>query len=225
MNLIARLKEKRQAKEKYVPKRVKTVANKAVLPYGSINFGGRTPVTRGKIKAALEKAMEESNKKKKERQRFRLIDESDVEDVDLVNGEEDEEDEEEEVPLQGKGKKKDGSSIITPKEKSAKKGKVGVSDPEVKGTSCKRRKRTQRKIDIVGREEWFAGLIMLKGRVIDPVVVVMFGMKELLEKLEVQGWTHLFLCIFLAMYGEATLHFYMNFKVLENGQVSTEVRE
>ncbi|XP_075092293.1 anaphase-promoting complex subunit 11 [Nicotiana tabacum] len=60
--------------------------------------------------------------------------------------------------------------------------------------------------------------MMLKGRVIDPAVVTMFGTKELLE---VQGWTYLFLCSLTVIYGEAMLHFYMNFKVLENDQLSS----
>lgn len=65
---------------------------------------------------------------------------------------------------------------------------------------------------------------MLKGRVIDPATVNMFDIKELLEKIENQGWTHLFVCPLPVMYGEAMLHFYKNFKVLEDGTVSSKVR-
>lgn len=70
----------------------------------------------------------------------------------------------------------------------------------------------------------FVGLMMLKDRVIAPAVVTMFGMKQLLEKLEVQGWTHLFLFPLYVMYCEAMIQFYMNFKVQENDIVSTKVR-
>ncbi|OIT27548.1 hypothetical protein A4A49_21302 [Nicotiana attenuata] len=186
---------------------------------------GRKPVTRGKNKATFEKAMEENKRKKKERQGFILIDDSDVEEVNLVSGDEEDEEEEEELPLQGKGKKKAESSAATPKGKCAKKRKLQSLMIKGKGTSSKRRKETQRKIAIVGREEWFAGLMMLKGRVIDPAMMTMFGIKELLEKMKVHGWTHLFLFSLPIMYGEAMLHFYMNFKLLENDQVSIKVRE
>ncbi|XP_070025219.1 uncharacterized protein [Nicotiana sylvestris] len=120
VNLIARVKEKKQPEEKTIPKRVKAIANKR----------RRTLVTRGKSKAPLEKSLEESKKKKHEKEAFRLIDESDVDEVDLVSREEDEEEEEEEeeeeVPIQRKGKKKAESSSPTPKEKYTKKRKVSI---------------------------------------------------------------------------------------------------
>lgn len=122
--------------------------------------------------------------------------------VDLVSGEENEEEEGgEEVPPQRKGKKKAESSPFTPKEKFSKKRKTAVSDPEKERTSSKCRKKSQRKIAIIGRDEWFVGLMVLKGRVIDPAVVTMFRMKELMEKLEVQRWTHLFLSPLSVIYG------------------------
>lgn len=37
----------------------------------------------------------------------------------------------------------------------------------------------------MGREDWFSGLIMVKGRVIDPATITMFGMKELLKNLRI----------------------------------------
>ncbi|XP_070042578.1 uncharacterized protein [Nicotiana tomentosiformis] len=74
INLIATLKKRKQTEEKTIPKR-----------------------------GALEKALEEIKKKKKEMgEGVRLIDESDVEEMELVSGKEDEEEEEEEeeeVPL------------------------------------------------------------------------------------------------------------------------------
>ncbi|OIS96717.1 hypothetical protein A4A49_43851 [Nicotiana attenuata] len=131
VKLIARLKEKRQAEEKSAPKRVKAGAMKAVLTLGAVNLRGMTPVTRGRSKVTLEKAMEESKKTNKEREGFRIIDESDVEEVDLVSEDnsDEEEKEEKEALLQEKGKKKVESSEATPKEKSAKKRKATVSDP------------------------------------------------------------------------------------------------
>lgn len=45
-----------------------------------------------------------------------------------------------------------------------------------------------------------------------------------MEKLEVQGWTHLFICPLPIIYGEIMLHFYKNFKVLEDGTMSTKIR-
>lgn len=66
---------------------------KAILTPRAVNLGGRTLVTRGKSKAALQKVMEENKRKKKERQGFRLIDESDVEEMDLVGGDEDDKEE------------------------------------------------------------------------------------------------------------------------------------
>lgn len=57
-----------------------------MLPLGSVTLGYRTPTTRGKSKATLEKDLEES-KKKKSRQDFRLVDESHVEEVNLVSEE------------------------------------------------------------------------------------------------------------------------------------------
>lgn len=149
------------------------MAKKAVLPLGSITLGGRISIM---SEVALEKALEESKKKKKDKERFRLIDESDVEKVNMVseNEEEEGEEDEEEVPLQQKGKKNDELSSVTPKEKSSKNRKAVVSDPKMKGTSSKQRKKTQKKVPIVGREEWFAGLIMLRGRLIYPAVVTVF---------------------------------------------------
>lgn len=47
-------------------------------------------------------------------------------------------------------------------------------------------------------------------------------MKEPLEKLEFQKWTNIFLCPLPFMYFDA-IHFYKNFKVLEDGTVSLEV--
>lgn len=38
-------------------------------------------------------------------------------------------------------------------------------------------KKLKRKIVIIGRDEWFAGSMMLKGLVIETTVVTMFGMK------------------------------------------------
>lgn len=40
---------------------------------------------------------------------------------------------------------------------------------------------------------WFSSQLLLKDRVIDPKIVRGSGKKELLEKLEFQKWTHLFL--------------------------------
>lgn len=60
---------RKQGEEKTIPKRVKAIAKKAVLPPTSVNFGGRTPVTRGKSKTSLEKAMEKSKKNNKERKK------------------------------------------------------------------------------------------------------------------------------------------------------------
>lgn len=85
-------------------------------------------------------------------------------------------------------------------------------------------KKTERKIFIMGREERFTGLVMLKGRVIYPVIVTLFGMKELMEKLKIHEWMHLFLCPLVVIYGEAMLHFYKNFRVLEDGRMNSEVR-
>ncbi|OIT20778.1 hypothetical protein A4A49_57008, partial [Nicotiana attenuata] len=87
------MKERKQAEEKTLPKRVKGVAKKAVLPLGSVTLGGRIPIMG---EAALEKDLEESKKKKKNKGRFRLINEYDVEEVDLVSEDEEEEGEEEE---------------------------------------------------------------------------------------------------------------------------------
>lgn len=55
--------------------------------------------------------------------------------------------------------------------------------------------------------------------------MTIFGMKELIEKLEVLRWTHMFLCPLPVMYSEAMLHFYKNFKVLKDSTMSSEVRE
>lgn len=64
---------------------------------------------------------------------------------------------------------------------------------------------------------------MLKGRVIELVTVNMFDMKELLDTIENQGWTHLFVCPLPVMYGEAMLHFYKNFMLLEDDTIRAEV--
>lgn len=52
----------------------------------------------------------------------------------------------------------------------------------------------------------------------------LFGVKKLMEKLENQGWTHIFLCPLLVMYGQAMLHFYKKFIVPEDGTVSSKVK-
>lgn len=52
----------------------------------------------------------------------------------------------------------------------------------------------------------------------------MFKMKELMDKLRVHGWTHLFLCPLSVIYSEAMLHFYKNLNMLEDGTMSFEVR-
>lgn len=45
-----------------------------------------------------------------------------------------------------------------------------------------------------------------------------------MEKLDIRGWMHLFWCPLPVMYGESMLHFYKNFKVLEDGTVRSKVR-
>lgn len=80
--------------------------------------------------------------------------------------------------------------------------KPAVSAFELKGTSSKHRKKTQSKISIVGRDEWFTRMIILKGRVINPATMNVFGMNELMEKIKNQGWTHLFMCSLLVIYYE-----------------------
>ncbi|OIT37944.1 hypothetical protein A4A49_15966 [Nicotiana attenuata] len=82
------MRERKKVEEKTLPKRVKVVEKKDVLPLGYVTLGGRTPVTRGKSKTTLEKDLGKSKKKKKDREGFRLIVGSDVEEVDLVSGEE-----------------------------------------------------------------------------------------------------------------------------------------
>lgn len=76
----------------------------------------------------------------------------------------------------------------------------------------------------MGRENWFLGLIILKGRVIGLTTIEMFVMKDLMERTENQKWTHLLLCIFSVMYGEAMLHFYKNFKALDDYKVSSKIK-
>lgn len=73
-------------------RRMNVIAKKVLLPPESITLGGRTPNTRGKGKAALQKTLDESKKKKKKKSRheFRLVDESNVEDLDLVSEKNDE---------------------------------------------------------------------------------------------------------------------------------------
>nr|XP_016437710.1 PREDICTED: NF-kappa-B-activating protein-like [Nicotiana tabacum] len=84
-NLIARMKEKRRDEAKTTSRRVKAIAKKVVLPLESVTLEGRTPNTRGKSKTSLEKTFDESKKKKKSSHKFRLVDKSDVEEVDLVS--------------------------------------------------------------------------------------------------------------------------------------------
>lgn len=59
---------------------------------------------------------------------------------------------------------------------------------------------------------------------IDLATSEILRMKELLEKLECQKWTHLFLCPLPMIYGKAILHFYKNFKLLKEGTMITKVR-
>lgn len=67
-------------------------------------------------------------------------------------------------------------------------------------------------------------MVISNGRVINLATSEMFRIEELLEKLKNQKWTNLFLCPLYVMYGIVMLHFYKNFKLLEEGTVSTEVR-
>lgn len=41
-----------------------------------------------------------------------------------------------------------------------------------------------KKVTVDGRNIWFSGLMLLKGRVIEPTIVDRYGMKELLEKVK-----------------------------------------
>ncbi|XP_070036581.1 protein PXR1-like [Nicotiana tomentosiformis] len=79
------MKEKRRDEAKTTSRRVKAIAKKVVLPLESVTLEGRTPNTRGKSKTSLEKTFDESKKKKKSSHKFRLVDKSDVEEVDLVS--------------------------------------------------------------------------------------------------------------------------------------------
>lgn len=82
----------------------------------------------------------------------------------------------------------------------------------------------EKHIAVVGKECWFSLLMMMQGRVIDLATSKMFGMKELVEKLKHQKWTCLFMCPFPMMYDKVMLHFYSNFKLLEDGTMSSMVR-
>lgn len=68
--------------------------------------------------------------------------------------------------------------------KSPPEKKSAISEYEAKGASSKRTKKTQEKYFVIDRVECFDGIIILKGRVIDTAVVGMFGIEELLEKIE-----------------------------------------
>lgn len=68
---------------------MKDVEKKVVLPLRFVTLRGITSNARGKSKAILENVLEESRKKKKDRQEFRLVDKFDVEEIDLVSEEED----------------------------------------------------------------------------------------------------------------------------------------
>lgn len=93
-----------------------------------------------------------------------------------------EEEEEEEVPLQKEAKEKAGSSSATPKKQRNPKKKKQMSLQ--KDIQFQTQKKTKKKIVVVGKEYWFSGLKMLKGRVMDPATSEIFGMKEFLEKLK-----------------------------------------
>lgn len=74
------------------------------------------------------------------------------------------------------------------KKKTLKKGKS--VDTQVKGTNSKHQKKTKKNIVIVGKVCSFNGLMILKGGVIDLATFEMFRIKEFLEKLEHQKWSH-----------------------------------
>lgn len=66
--------------------------------------------------------------------------------------------------------------------------------------------------------------MMLKGKVIDPIISEQFGMKELLVTLEHQNWTRMFLFPLHMMYWESMLDFYSKFNMLEDDKMSIVVR-
>lgn len=65
---------------------------------------------------------------------------------------------------------------------------------------------------------------MLKGRVIDPKIVRESWMKELVEKLKFQKWTHIFIGAVPVNNEEEVCQFYSNFQLLENNTMSTTVK-
>lgn len=104
VDLIAKMREKKLNEARNISGRVKAIEKKTVFPQRSVNLGGGALNTGGMSKAAFQKALKESRKKKKEKQEFSLVDELDMEEVDLVSKGDDKE--EEEFLFEGKERKR-----------------------------------------------------------------------------------------------------------------------
>ncbi|WMV36916.1 hypothetical protein MTR67_030301 [Solanum verrucosum] len=170
--------------------------------------------TRSKGKTIFNEALEKSKKKGKIRSVFKP-DESDIATIEVSDGEKEEAEKEvEEKSPVGRVKKKASLAEEFDKRERPSKGTKEAGPAE--GPSFKRVKRKAIKVQKVEK--------VLKGRVIDPTVAEEPGLKELKEKVDCQGWSHLLLDSHPVVYEDEVCQFYKRFKLVKGDTVETTVK-
>lgn len=79
------------------------------------------------------------------------------------------------------------------------------------------------KFQALGKERYFGSQKLLRGRVVASDIVAKPGISELVAKMLVQGWAHLFVCLLPMVYEIEVVEFYVNFEELDGVSISTSV--
>ncbi|XP_055822533.1 uncharacterized protein LOC129891260 [Solanum dulcamara] len=191
---------------------IKRIAKKSVQTTPTASVAKRT---RSKGKTIINEALEKSKKKGKIRSVFTL-DESDIATIETTDGEKEEAEKEvkEKSPV-GSEKKKASLAEKFDKRKRSSKG-TKETGPSAEGPSFKRVKRRAIKVQKVEK--------VLKGRVIDPTLAEEPGLKELKEKVDYQGWSHLLLDSHPVVHEDEVCQFYRRFNLVKGDTVETTVK-
>ncbi|KAK6783974.1 hypothetical protein RDI58_017428 [Solanum bulbocastanum] len=190
----------------------KHIAKKSVQTTPTASVAKRT---RSKGKTIFNEALEKSKKKGKIRFVFEP-DESDIATIKVSDGEKEEAEKEvEEKSPVGRMKMKPSLAEEFDKREMPSKG-TKEARPFAEGPSFKRVKRRAIKVQKAER--------VLKGRVIDPTVAEEPGLKDLKEKVDCQGWSHLLLDSHPVVHEDEVCQFYKRFKLVKGDTVETTVK-